>query len=268
MTTATSTRIAVTGATGRMGQELLSVAADREGIEVAVAASRTPDAGPIEGHALEDAGDLPALYADRAVDVLIDFTAPEASVESVAAAADLDVASVVGTTGFSAEHLAAIDRASDRAPVLRAANFARGVQALAALVEDAAAALPGYDLEIIETHHDGKRDAPSGTAAMLADQLEAGRQHPLSEDTVGDYDRIYGREGESPRHDAEIGIHSVRAGDVAGEHEVLLAGDGERLSLEHRAGDRSMFAAGALDAAEWLDGRDAGRYAFRDVLDI
>jgi 4-hydroxy-tetrahydrodipicolinate reductase len=258
---ASPTRVAIPGATGRMGRELLAEATEREDVAVALATSRTPEEGPIEGVELADAAALPALLAERDVDVLVDFTVPEPCVEAVEAAAEADpsVAAVVGTTGFDSTGTAALRDASEATPVLKAANFARGVQTLLQIVGEAAAAMEGYDAELIETHHNGKRDAPSGTAKAILRELEDARDGSAE-------DRVHGREGHAPRGDGEIGVHAIRAGDVTGIHEVLLAGNDEELRLTHRAEDRGVFAAGALDAAVWLDGREPGWYDFGDVL--
>jgi dihydrodipicolinate reductase len=155
--------------------------------------------------------------------------------------------------------LANLKTASESTAVLKASNFSRGVAALRLAVREATAALPDADIELTETHHNAKRDAPSGTAKTLLDDIE-GVRADLSE-------RVHGREGEAPRSANEIGVHARRAGDVAGEHEVLLGGSNETLSLTHRAGDRSIFAEGALDAAVWLAGREAGWYDFFDVIE-
>ena len=253
-------RLAVTGAGGRMGRGVIEAAGDREDCEVALAVNRSP-VDPVGGVDVANADDLPDLLAgaDPAVDVLVDFTGPDSSVEYVAAAAAAGVACVVGTTGFDGEQEAAIDDAAEAVPVLRASNFSRGIAALRRAVRAAAGALPGYDVEVTETHHNGKVDAPSGTAITLLDDVEGAR--PALDE------RVHGREGDAPRTDGEIGVHARRAGDIAGEHEVLLAGDENVLELTHRAGSRRVFAAGALDAAAWLAGRDAGAYDFSEVLD-
>ncbi|WP_276239394.1 4-hydroxy-tetrahydrodipicolinate reductase [Halobaculum marinum] len=241
-----------------MGREVIAAANDRDDCDVALAVNRSP-VDPVEGVAVDDATNLPALLADSDPDVLVDFTGPDSSVEYVAAAAEAGVACVVGTTGFDDEQEAALADAARTVPVLRASNFSRGVAALRRAVSEAAAALPGYDVEVTETHHNAKVDAPSGTALTLLDDIEAARPE-LDE-------RVHGREGDSPRTDGEIGVHARRAGDIAGEHEVLLAGDENVLELTHRAGSRRVFAAGALDAAAWLAGRDAGAYDFTEVLE-
>lgn len=207
--------------------------------------------------AVEPARRYESLLGETDPDVVVDFTGPESCVEYVQAAAEAGVPIVTGTTGFDDNQRAAIEAAGAEIPVLLGANFARGVQALIDAVETAVASLPEYDVELTETHHNGKRDAPSGTASLILDRIDATRGDPG--------DRVYGREGEAKREAGEIGVHARRAGDVTGEHEVLLAGNQETLSLTHRAGSRSVFAEGALDAAEWLREQPAGFYRFADV---
>ncbi|WP_049984262.1 4-hydroxy-tetrahydrodipicolinate reductase [Halorubrum sp. BV1] len=255
-------RVAVTGAGGRMGREVIEAASDREGVDVAVAVNRSP-MDPVAGVDVRAAADLPELLAgDRGEggpDVLVDFTGPASAVAYAEACADAGVPMVTGTTGFEDSQADSLRAASDAVPVLKASNFARGVAALRRAVREAAAALPGYDVELTETHHNGKRDAPSGTAKSILDDVEEVR---------ADLDRrVHGREGDAPRDAGEIGVHARRAGDVTGEHEVLFAGNRESIELTHRAGDRGVFAEGALDAAVWLAGRDPGWYDFGDVLD-
>jgi 4-hydroxy-tetrahydrodipicolinate reductase len=248
--------VAVTGAGGHMGREVLAAATDRGDVEVALAVNRTP-VDPVAGVEVEDEADLPALLAERDPDVLVDFTVPDPSVRYVEACADAGVAAVVGTTGFDGGQLDRIDAAGERVPVLTAANFARGVMALRRAIREAVDALPGYDAELTETHHNRKRDAPSGTALTILDDVEEAR--------ATDGERVHGREGEQPRTEGEVGVHARRAGDVTGEHELLLAGNHEVLTLTHRAESRGVFAEGALDAAVWLAGRPAGRYDFEDL---
>jgi 4-hydroxy-tetrahydrodipicolinate reductase len=240
-------RVVVTGATGRMGQELLAACEDRGFDSLAVSES-DPEA---------IAGDELADHLERD-DVLVDFTVPEASLGYVETAAEAGVPVVIGTTGHEEAGEAAIESAAGDVPVLRASNFARGIQALLGVVREAVTALPGYDVEVTETHHNGKRDAPSGTALSVLDEIDGARGETL--------DRTYGREGIDPREEGEVGVHVRRAGGIKGEHEVLLAGNDEVLTLTHRAESRGVFAAGALDAAEWLAGREAGLYAFEDLI--
>lgn len=250
-------RVVVTGATGRMGAELLAEAGDRGWEPVGVSAS---GAEAVEGAPVRAAADLRETLAGA--DALVDFTVPEASVDYVGAAADAGVPAVVGTTGFDEEGTAVLRAAAERVPVVTAANFSRGVQALQRALRAAVAALPGYDIELTETHHRGKRDAPSGTAKSLL---------AVVEDVRGtDTERVHGREGIDPRQGpGEVGVHVRRAGDVRGEHELLLADNDEVLTLTHRAESRGVFAAGALDAAAWVAaaGREPGWYGFEDVLE-
>jgi len=253
------TAIAVTGAAGRMGREVLAAAAAREEIEVAFAVNRTPVDELISGVVIESNDNFAELLADHDPDVVVDFTGPESATEYANACADVGVALVTGTTGFDDDGLDALETASESTAVLKASNFSRGVAALRLAVQEATAALPDADIELTETHHNAKRDAPSGTAKTLLDDIEDVR------DDLND--RVHGREGEAPRDDDEIGVHARRAGDIAGEHEVLLGGSNETLSLTHRAGDRSIFAEGALDAAEWLARQEPGWYDFFEVID-
>jgi len=240
-------RVVVTGATGRMGRELLAACEERGHDVLAVSES---DAAAISGENLAD-------HLEPG-DVLVDFTVPEASLGYLETAVDAGVPVVLGTTGYDEAGEATIESAAEEIPVLRASNFARGIQALLGAVREAVSALPGYDVELTETHHNGKRDAPSGTALSILDEIDETRGEEL--------DRKHGREGIDPREDGEVGVHVRRAGDVKGEHEVLLAGNEEVLTLTHRAESRGVFAAGALDAAEWLAGSEAGLYAFEDLI--
>ncbi len=249
-------RVGVTGATGRMGREVIRAARDR-GFAVAFAVNRDPDDAEVDAVPVEPAADFADLLAEHDPDAVVDFTGPGSSVEYATACAEAGVPVVVGTTGFDSSDDAALDEVAERVPVLRAANFARGVQALSRAVAAAVRALPGYDVEVTETHHSGKRDAPSGTAKELLSTIEDERDAA---------ERVHGREGEAPRRDGEIGVHARRAGDVTGEHEVLLADSHEVVTLTHRAEDRGVFAAGALDAAEWLADREPGSYDFADVI--
>ena len=245
-------RLVVAGATGRTGSEIVAEARERGHDTVGVAR----EAANVEGVDVHPAEDLPELLADA--DALVDFTVPRASREHAELAAGAGVPHVVGTTGFDSGGIAALREASESTAVLKASNFARGVQALLNVVREAATALPGYDVELTETHHDGKRDAPSGTATTLLDALDGARDDAL--------DRTYGREGEDPREPGQVGVHVRRAGNVRGEHEVLFAGNDEVVTLTHRAESRGVFAAGAVDAAEWLADRPAGWYEFGDVI--
>ena len=250
------TRIGVTGAAGRMGGAVIETAADREDVEVVFGVDAT-DAEEVEGVPVHDAEDFADLLAEHDPDAVIDFTVPEAAVDFAEACADAGVPLVTGTTGHDDLQFEVLAGASEQTPVLKATNFARGIQALLRTVSAAVEALPGYDIEVTETHHNNKRDAPSGTANTILDEIREQR----------DFEEEYGREGIQPREDDEIGVHVRRAGDVRGEHEIMLAGNDEVVTLTHRAEDRAVFAAGALDAAVWLAEQEPGWYDFEDVVD-
>ncbi|MCO8244478.1 MULTISPECIES: 4-hydroxy-tetrahydrodipicolinate reductase [unclassified Haladaptatus] len=249
------TRVLVLGATGRMGRSVIAEASARDDVHVVAGVGR--ESGEIDGVPVEPADALGSVLSEYDPDVLIDFSVPDASVEFVTECADAGVPCVVGTTGFTEDDEVALREASEHAPVLVASNFSRGVQALLRAVEGAVSDLPGYDVELTETHHNGKRDAPSGTAKTVLDRITA---------AGGPEERVHGREGDAPRQENEIGVHARRAGGIAGEHEVLLANDHEELRLAHRAADRAVFADGALDAAVWLAGRTPGWYGFDEVI--
>ena len=268
-------RVAITGASGRMGGELIDAATHRDDVAFVLAASRAPEVVPAG-----DAPDAPdAVVADTDlgtalgeydIDAVVDFTMPESSVSYLRAAADADVAAVVGTTGYDDEGQAVLDAVAGQIPLLKASNFSRGVAALRRAVRATVPALDGYDIEVTETHHNGKRDAPSGTAATILDDIDEAREADGDgADEAGGSDgagRVHGRVGDQPRTGDEVGVHARRAGNVTGEHEILLAGNNEVVKLTHRAGSRGIFAAGALDAADWLAGHDPGRYDFDAVL--
>ena len=260
--------IAVLGAGGRMGRSLMRLAAEH-GARVVAAIDRAEagrDAGELAGagrSGLAVAADLGGLKASGAK-VLIDFSSPAVVAEAARACADAGVALVSGTTGLEAEGTRALDAAAGRVAVLWEPNMSVGVLVLSDLLRSAIALLgPGFDVEIVETHHRLKADAPSGTAARLAE---------IAKDEVGKRGEgapvlVKGRDGKpGARRPNEIGVLAVRGGDVVGDHVVHLLGEGERLELVHRASSRDVFAVGALRAAAWLAGKPAGRYALRDVV--
>ncbi len=192
--------------------------------------------------------------------VVIDFSRPELSVLLAAEAARTGKALVVGTTGLSAAQMNALRDAGGDAPVCYSANMSLGVNLLAALVEQAARALPDADIEILEVHHRHKLDAPSGTALLLGEAAASARGAALADISVTD------RRG--ARAPGQIGFASVRGGDVVGDHSVMLAAEGEIITLSHRAQSRDIFAAGALKAALWLASQPNGFYSMRDVLGL
>jgi 4-hydroxy-tetrahydrodipicolinate reductase len=250
------TRIGVNGAAGRMGRTVIETAADREDLEVVVGFD-VADVDAVRGVPVVDASDVGTGLAEYEPSVVVDFTLPESTVALADACAEAGIGMVVGTTGFDDEGFDRLESASEAVPVLKATNFSRGIQALLRTVREAVGALDGYDLELTETHHNDKVDAPSGTAKTILETVQEQR----------DVEPVYGREGHAPRKDDEIGVFARRAGDIRGEHELVLAGNDEVVSLSHRAEDRAVFAAGALDAAAWLADRDPGWYEFGAVVD-
>ena len=210
-----------------------------------------------------DAGDDVAGIV-RAADALTDFSSPGALHETLRLAVEAGTPVVIGTTGLEAEHHGAIDAAARRIAVLQTGNTSLGVAMLAALVARAAAGLGSdWDVEIVEMHHRHKVDAPSGTALLLGEAVANARGVPL------DAHSERGRDGHTgARGDGAIGFASLRGGTVAGDHRVILAGEGERIELAHVAEDRAIFARGAIRAARWLIGRAPGRYAMNDLLDL
>jgi len=199
--------------------------------------------------------------AHLAVDVFVDFSLPEGTERLLQVAGDRPL--VVGTTGLTVQQDEALSAHARRAPVVVAPNFSTGIALLSELVQLAAQVLAPYDAEIIEAHHRQKRDAPSGTALALAQALVSARGQQLEAQAV------YGRRGHTGvRSRGEVGIHTVRGGDIVGEHRVMLAGPGERVELVHVASSRAAFVAGALRALRWLPGRPPGRYGMKDVLGL
>ena len=261
---ARATRVCVLGPSGRMGRAVLDAARERDDLRITAAVDR-PDAG---GLGVEVAGGVLAsaeLDAGLAAcDVYVDFTAPAATGAAAAAAARHRRAAVIGTTGLGPAEEAAIEQLSRVAPIVVAANFSLGVNLVLGLVQTVARALgPAWDAEVVETHHRAKRDAPSGTALMIARAIAAG--HGV------DYERVkrHARDGDvGPRPRGEIGVSSVRGGDVIGEHTAYFFGAAERLEISHRATSRSIFAVGALRAAAWVAGQPPGRYDMLDVLGL
>jgi len=250
------TDVAVSGAAGRMGRTVIETAAERDDLEVVVGFD-VADVGSVAGVPVEDPGEIGDALVEYDPAVVVDFTVPDATLPLADACAEAGVGLVIGTTGFDDDGFARLEATSETVPVLKATNFSRGIQVLLRTVREAVPALEGYDLELLETHHDGKIDAPSGTAKTILETIQEDR----------DVEPVYGREGHAPRDADEIGVFARRAGDVRGEHELVLAGNDEVVSLSHRAEDRAVFAAGALDAAAWLAGRDPGWYDFGRVID-
>ena len=264
--------LVVVGAAGRMGQTLIRAIDSIPGARVSAAIERKGSP-----HVGRDAGELAGLGpmgvaisddplpAFAKADGVLDFTAPAATVEFAGYAAQARIVHVIGTTGCTAEEDAAIAAAARHATIVKSGNMSLGVNLLAVLVEQAARALgpDDFDLEILEMHHKHKVDAPSGTALLLGQAAAKGRATTLAENSV----RV--RDGHTgARQEGTIGFATLRGGSVVGDHSVILAGTGERITLAHHAEDRAIFARGAVKAALWARGRKAGLYSMRDVLGL
>ncbi|WP_174285511.1 4-hydroxy-tetrahydrodipicolinate reductase [Sphingomonas bacterium] len=241
------TAIGIYGIAGRMGRAIVAAIED---------AGATLAGGA-------EAGDDPAALA-RTADVLVDFSTPTALQPHLAAAVAAGTPIVIGTTGLSAADQRALDAAAAQIAVLQTGNTSLGVALLRILVREAAARLGAdWDIEILEMHHRYKVDAPSGTALLLGEAAAAGRGTTLGEVRVDSRAGLVGA-----RSEGTIGFASVRGGSVVGDHSVIFASEGERIELNHRGDDRSIFAKGAVSAALWLAGRTPGRYAMGDVLGL
>jgi 4-hydroxy-tetrahydrodipicolinate reductase len=264
-------RVAVVGCAGRMGRMNLTAIHATEGCVIAGGCDQpgNPAVGSDLGQ-LIGAGSLGIAVGDDPValfaqaDAVIDFTSPAATRRHAALAAQAEVVYVVGTTGLGAEEQAIIEKAAIQTVVVQAANMSLGVNLLQLVTEQVARALdPDYDIEIVEMHHRHKVDAPSGTALMLGEAAAKGRG--VSLDAVARKARE-GQVGARPR--GEIGFATLRGGDVAGEHSVIFAAEGEQIVLTHKATSREVFAKGAVKAALWGRGKPAGLYSMRDVLGL
>jgi 4-hydroxy-tetrahydrodipicolinate reductase len=261
-------RAVLVGATGRMGQAIIRAASAcgdlliTGAVESSESAHLGRDAGEVAGvRALEVAvtSDLPAALA--AADVVIDFSHPAATEAHLAACVKARKPLLLGTTGHGPALAHLFERSAREIALLISPNTSLGATVLLKLARSAAAALPrDFDAEIIEAHHRLKKDAPSGTALALGAAVAGGRGGQLTDIAVMD------RKGGAARRAGDIGFAVVRGGDLVGEHTVLFAGDGEELTLTHRATDRAIFARGALRAAAWLTVQPPGRYAMGDIL--
>ncbi len=263
-------RAALIGASGRMGTAILRAVADGQALEVvaavASAGSRSAgrDAGEVAGSNTLGVRVLDEIPADLAgAQVVIDFSRPDLSLRALNVCRAARVPVVIGTTGHGAEFEARVAAAAREIAVLVAPNTSVGIAVALELVRIAARALPaGFDIEIVEAHHKHKLDAPSGTALALAETAAKSRGLDPNADTLA------GRSGQGARREGEIGIASIRAGDIVGTHTVLFAAGGERLEVTHEATDRAIFARGAIQAAVWLAAQKPGRYSMADVLGL
>ncbi|HZY57940.1 MAG TPA: 4-hydroxy-tetrahydrodipicolinate reductase [Rubrobacteraceae bacterium] len=255
------TRIAIIGAAGRMGRELCRAALETRGVELVGGTEkpRAPELGTDLGElcGAGKAGVVATEDPPEEAEVLVEFTTPEATVEHLSYRRP----AVIGTTGLSEEQRAKVEEASKNVPLVLAPNMSVGVNLLREVVRELSTKLAGYDIEVVEAHHRNKKDAPSGTALLLARAAAEGRGQNL--DKVA----VYGREGTSPRKEGEIGIHALRGGAVVGEHRLIFYGLGEEVEVTHRALSRRTFAAGALRAAKFVSTAKPGLYRMKDVLE-
>jgi len=263
--------VAIVGAAGRMGGRLIHAVCEAEGLQLTGAVERPGhpqigmDAGLIAG-----AGELKVKISDdlaaamAGADVLIDFTFPDVTLKNLAVCAELGKMMVSGSTGFTPEQRAAAEKFATKIPVVLAPNMSVGVNACFKLLKEAAKILgDGFDVEIVEMHHNKKKDSPSGTAVRMGEVVAnaLGRDY----NQVANYHRE-GMCGERTRQ--EIGMQTVRGGDIVGEHTVYFIGMGERIEISHRAMSRDMFARGAVRACQWLAGKAPGIYDMQDVLEL
>ncbi|WP_261546336.1 4-hydroxy-tetrahydrodipicolinate reductase [Burkholderia multivorans] len=263
-------KIAIAGASGRMGRMLIEAVLNDADAQLVGALDRagSPSLGQDAGAFLgKDTGvkltdDVDAVFAQA--DYLIDFTRPEGTLAHVEAALRHDVKLVIGTTGFTAEHKAVLHAAAEKVAIVFAANMSVGVNVTLKLLEFAAKHFShGYDIEIIEAHHRHKVDAPSGTALMMGEAVAGALGRSLDDCAV------YGRHGVTGERDpSTIGFAAVRGGDIVGDHTVLFAGIGERIEITHKSSSRVSYAQGALRAVRFLSARDTGLFDMQDVLGL
>jgi 4-hydroxy-tetrahydrodipicolinate reductase len=264
-------KIGIAGAAGKMGSRIAALCGEYEGLHLAGAFERAghkdigKDAGTIAG--IGETGVILQEGIDRiidSIDILIDFTSIESTKDNLATVSRKGKAMVIGTTGISKDDLSGMEPLLKKIPCVMASNMSLGVNLLLKVLKDVARVLgDDYDIEIVEAHHRMKKDAPSGTALKMAQVIADAVDRNLDE--VG----VYARHGIiGQRTKKEIGIQTVRAGDIVGEHTVLFGGLGERIEITHKASSRDTFARGALKAALWLAGKPAGLYDMQDVLNL
>jgi 4-hydroxy-tetrahydrodipicolinate reductase len=252
-------KVVVCGALGKMGRTVVDEIAGDAGLSLAGLIGSPGSTGlgsRIAG--VEVTADL--AKALGACDVVVDFTNPKAALDHLRQSAAALRAAIVGTTGFTADELALAKKAAEKIPLIISPNMSAGVNLMFRIVEDVARTLGDFDAEIVEIHHNKKKDSPSGTAARLADAIAKARPGSAM---------IHGREGlVGARKSGEIGMHSLRGGDVTGEHTVIFAGEGERFELTHRAHSRRTFARGTIRAIHFIHGKQPGLYTMADVLGL
>ena len=250
-------KVVVCGASGRMGQTIGRMVHEAPDIELVGGINLKQST--FFGAEIVESKDAEALIKKTKADVLIDFTIASAAVGNVQMAARNNCAVIVGTTGFTAEQRAEMEKAiHGHVPAVISSNFSIGVNIFWQLVRESAKLLKDYDIEVIEAHHRAKRDAPSGTAKTILDIIES---------EAGGREKMYGREGMTERKN-EIGVHVIRGGDIVGDHKSCTRRTTRPSSFSHRAYDRSVFASGALVAARWVVGKKPGIYGMSDVLGL
>lgn len=264
-------KIAATGAAGRMGKAIINSISTTQGVVLSGALERSES--PLAG---QDAGEVAGVgkngivitddrdAAFKGADVIIDFSHPDVAIKALEYGVDKNCGVVIGTTGFSHQQREAIKEYASKTRVVMAPNMSVGVNLLLKLVETASRIIGNeYDIEIIEAHHRHKKDAPSGTALRLAEVVTAALNRDLDEVAVYERKGIVGE-----RRPEEIGMQTIRAGDIVGDHTVMFATAGERLELTHKASSRETFSRGAVKAALWLKGKPNGLYDMQDVLGL
>ena len=264
-------KVLIVGCSGRMGQMLTEVVNESEELELAAALEREGhdwigrDLSEARGEGKSGiivSGDGEAAF--HGIDVVLDFTTPAATINFSKLAAKSGAVHVIGTTGMTEDEIAALEPAAKSTVLVRAGNMSLGVNLLLGLTRKIASALgPDFDIEITESHHHHKVDAPSGTALMLGEAAAEGRGVSLKDVRDAGRDGITGA-----RKTGDIGFHAIRGGDIVGEHEVLFAGAGERIKIGHIATDRRLFARGAISAALWGLKQAPGHYTMQDVLGL
>ncbi|WP_235818046.1 4-hydroxy-tetrahydrodipicolinate reductase [Brucella thiophenivorans] len=272
MTETSEMNLVVVGASGRMGQTLIRAIHAIEGAHLtgAIVRAGSPflgkDAGEVAG-----VGNLGVAMSDDPLPLfakahgVLDFTTPSATLNYAALAAQARIVHIIGTTGLSFEEEEKLSAAARHATIVKSGNMSLGVNLLSGLIKKAAQALgpEDFDIEVLEMHHKHKVDAPSGTALLLGEAAAEGRSINLAEKSV----RV--RDGHTgPREEGTIGFATLRGGSVIGDHSVILAGEGERITLSHHAQDRTIFARGAVKAALWAHGKKPGLYSMLDVLGL
>ncbi|MEO0328479.1 MAG: 4-hydroxy-tetrahydrodipicolinate reductase [Pseudomonadota bacterium] len=268
----TELNLAIMGAAGRMGKTLINAINETQNVIVSAAIEHQSsdcigkDSGILAGIGENSVPITTDIEAALAVsDCIIDFTVPVATISVAKLMANHNCAHVIGTTGWTPQQDQEIEDAAQSAVIVKSGNMSLGVNLLASLVTQAARALPAsdFDIEVLEMHHKHKIDAPSGTALLLGQAAAEGREIELEENAVRSRDGITGA-----RKEGTVGFATLRGGAVVGDHTVILASNGERIELSHKAQDRSLFANGAIHAAQWVRGKPNGLYSMHDVLGL